>query len=93
MLDEATANVDNETDIKLQNTMAEEFRDSTIVCIAHRIRSVIESDKIIVMESGKVGETGTPKELLEKEEGYFRRLVEELGPTESEILKNRVYQL
>ena len=48
---------------------------------------MIDSEKIIVMEAGRVGETGSPKELLDKEGGYFRSLVEELGPTESKRLK------
>ena len=52
VLDEPTANVDNETDNLMQNILREKFREKTVLCIAHRISSIIESDKILVVSEG-----------------------------------------
>ena len=60
LLDEATANVDDKTDELMQKKVAEFFYASTVVCIAHRINTVIDSDVIIVMHHGRVAESGHP---------------------------------
>ncbi|KAI9461546.1 ABC transporter [Lactarius psammicola] len=56
ILDEATASVDYETDRKIQETIANEFRDRTILCIAHRLRTIISYDRICVLDDGKIVE-------------------------------------
>ncbi|KAJ1932702.1 ATP-binding cassette glutathione S-conjugate transporter ycf1, partial [Linderina macrospora] len=64
ILDEATANVDTKTDQIMQQVIREEFRDSTILTIAHRLRTVMDSDRILVMDQGKVAEYDSPTNLL-----------------------------
>lgn len=65
IMDEATASVDHETDGKIQRTIRSEFRgSSTVLCIAHRLKTVIEYDKILVLDKGRVVEFGSPRELL-----------------------------
>jgi ABC-type multidrug transport system fused ATPase/permease subunit len=77
-LDEATASVDNETDAKIQTTIRREFKDSTIICIAHRLRTVIDYDKVLVLDKGEVKEFGTPLDLIEAG-GQFRAMCQETG--------------
>ena len=83
LLDEATANVDDKTDELIQAKVKEFFYASTVVCIAHRINTVIDSDVIVVMHHGRVGESGHPSALLENPNSHFTKLVNELGPDES----------
>ncbi len=64
LLDEATANVDLETDEFIQSKMKEKFKDCTIITIAHRILTIADYDKVIVMDKGMVVEFGSPYELL-----------------------------
>ncbi|KAF9134617.1 hypothetical protein BGW39_006382 [Mortierella sp. 14UC] len=80
VLDEATAAVDVETDALIQKTIRKEFTDRTILTIAHRIKTVMDSDKILVLEKGKVEEFEAPGELLSRDEGsLFRGLAEQAG--------------
>ncbi|KAJ3322266.1 hypothetical protein HDV06_003159, partial [Boothiomyces sp. JEL0866] len=82
-LDEATASVDNETDAKIQGTIRSEFADSTIICIAHRLRTVIDYDKVLVLDKGQVLEYGSPLELIHNSKtGVFRSMCEETGEFE-----------
>ncbi|ETM02059.1 hypothetical protein L917_01419, partial [Phytophthora nicotianae] len=78
VMDEATANVDQESDKLIQQTMKESFGggDSTVLCIAHRIETIMDSDKILVLDAGKVVEYDTPSTLLQMEGGVFNSLVE-----------------
>ncbi|KAI6713934.1 hypothetical protein JHW43_003484 [Diplocarpon mali] len=79
VLDEATAAVDVETDALLQNTLRSPlFSKRTIITIAHRINTILDSDRIVVLEKGRVEEFGTPLELIERR-GAFWRLVKEAG--------------
>ncbi|KAH9031756.1 P-loop containing nucleoside triphosphate hydrolase protein [Lactarius pseudohatsudake] len=71
ILDEATASVDYETDRKIQETIADEFRDRTILCIAHRLRTIISYDRICVLDNGKIVEYDAP-EVLYAQDGIFR---------------------
>ncbi|KAH9173294.1 putative ATP-binding cassette transporter protein YOR1 [Lactarius sanguifluus] len=75
ILDEATASVDCETDRKIQETIANEFRDRTILCIAHRLRTIISYDRICVLDNGKIAEFDVP-EVLYAQGGIFRGMCE-----------------
>ena len=83
VLDEATAAVDVETDAMLQTTLRSSiFSDRTIITIAHRINTILDSDRIVVLQQGKVAEFDTPKELIRKK-GLFYELVKEAGLLEN----------
>ncbi|KAI9501705.1 hypothetical protein GGI26_004219 [Coemansia sp. RSA 1358] len=74
VLDEATADVDHETDQDMQKLIRSEFKDCTILTIAHRLDTIMDSDRIIVMDKGRVAEVGPPRELI-RNNGYFAELV------------------
>lgn len=79
VLDEATAAVDVETDALLQTTLRSPlFAKRTIITIAHRINTILDSDRIVVLEHGQVKEFDSPKKLMEKR-GLFWKLVREAG--------------
>ncbi|PYH93177.1 P-loop containing nucleoside triphosphate hydrolase protein [Aspergillus ellipticus CBS 707.79] len=83
VLDEATAAVDVETDALLQRTLRSSiFQDRTIITIAHRINTIIDSDRIVVLDKGRVVEFDTPAELI-KSQGKFYELVKESGLLDS----------
>ncbi|EFA77180.1 ABC transporter C family protein [Heterostelium album PN500] len=64
-LDESTAAVDLETDAVIQKNIREEFKDSTVITIAHRLNTIIDYDKIVLMSEGRVKQVGKPSELIE----------------------------
>ncbi|KAJ2525277.1 Canalicular multispecific organic anion transporter 1 [Coemansia sp. RSA 2049] len=74
VLDEATADVDLETDKEMQRLFRSKFKDCTVLTIAHRLETIMNSDKIIVMDKGRVVEFGPPKEII-KQDGHFSELV------------------
>ncbi|CAG8970709.1 hypothetical protein HYALB_00001490 [Hymenoscyphus albidus] len=79
VLDEATAAVDVETDALLQTTLRSPlFANRTIITIAHRINTILDSDRIVVLDQGRVAEFDTPKNLIEQR-GQFWKLVREAG--------------
>jgi ATP-binding cassette subfamily C (CFTR/MRP) protein 1 len=79
VLDEATAAVDVETDALLQTTLRSPvFSNRTIITIAHRINTILDSDRIVVLEAGEVKEFDTPAELI-RQKGLFYELVREAG--------------
>ncbi|KZT73163.1 hypothetical protein DAEQUDRAFT_808686 [Daedalea quercina L-15889] len=86
ILDEATASVDYETDRKIQDTIAVEFRDRTILCIAHRLRTIIGYDRICVMDAGGIAEFDTPANLFHRPDGIFRSMCERSTITLEDIL-------
>ncbi|XP_071477089.1 ATP-binding cassette sub-family C member 9-like [Diadema antillarum] len=75
VMDEATASIDYETDAILQEVVATAFRDRTVLTIAHRVATIMDSDQILVLDKGHVAETGPPGPLLAKEGGIFASLV------------------
>ena len=79
LLDEATASVDYETDARLQRTIREEFTQTTILTIAHRLRSIIDYDKILVMEAGEAVEYDAPHILLQNTSSVFYGMVAKSG--------------
>jgi len=74
-IDEATASVDLETDILIQETIRTEFELSTVLTIAHRINTVMDSDRVLVMSDGRVAEFASPGRLLMDQESFFYKLV------------------
>uniref|UniRef100_A0A665UD07 ATP-binding cassette, sub-family C (CFTR/MRP), member 10 n=1 Tax=Echeneis naucrates TaxID=173247 RepID=A0A665UD07_ECHNA len=74
-IDEATASVDQKTDKLLQQTIREEFREQTVLTIAHRINTIMDCDRVLVMCGGKVAEFDTPTALLQSDSSIFHRLV------------------
>ncbi|CAE6469113.1 unnamed protein product, partial [Rhizoctonia solani] len=74
VLDEATASVDLETDSRIQTTIKTEFADRTILCIAHRLRTIINYDRVVVMDQGQIVEVGAPLELFLNDSGAFRSM-------------------
>jgi ATP-binding cassette, subfamily C (CFTR/MRP), member 1 len=66
ILDEATSNVDIETDKKMQEIIRKHFRDHTVITVAHRVETILDSDMVIVLDKGALGEIGSPKELLSR---------------------------
>ena len=77
LLDEATSSIDYQTDAIIQRTIRTAFGDSgcTVITIAHRLRTVMDADKIVVMDAGSVAEVGSPSELLSNSAGMFTALV------------------
>ncbi|KAF9947554.1 hypothetical protein BGZ72_010475 [Mortierella alpina] len=76
VMDEATASVDFETDLKIQGTIREEMANSTILTIAHRIRTIADFDRVLVMNAGEVAEFDKPLTLMKKEDSLFRSMCE-----------------
>lgn len=78
MMDEATASIDYSTDAKLQDTLRE-IKDNTIITIAHRLQTIIDYDKVLVLEAGEVVEFDDPWALIQKGDGIFRGMCEQSG--------------
>ncbi|ORX70654.1 hypothetical protein DL89DRAFT_278020 [Linderina pennispora] len=83
VLDEATAAIDNATDAIIQESIRKEFKDCTVLTIAHRLNTVIDSDMIMVMDGGRLAEYDSPQNLLGNEDSLFAKLVEESKTNES----------
>ncbi|KAK4055619.1 hypothetical protein OIV83_000165 [Microbotryomycetes sp. JL201] len=87
VLDEATASVDLSTDAKIQRTIREQFTDKTLLIIAHRLRTIIDCDRVLVMSDGQVAEFDTPINLFQKQDGIFASMCERSGISEQDMLK------
>lgn len=77
VLDEATSNVDNTTDGLIQATIRTAFRDCTVLTIAHRLHTIVDSDRILLLDAGEKVEFDTPGKLLRDPHSAFRKLVDE----------------
>ncbi|KAJ7440231.1 ABC protein [Mycena latifolia] len=91
ILDEATASVDLETDNKIQRTIQTQFKDRTLICIAHRLRTIISYDRILVLDAGRIAEFDTPLNLFNRDDGVFHSLCEKSNITLSDIEKAIIY--
>lgn len=78
MFDEATANIDVITEHKILNLIKQEFANATVLTIAHRLNTIINSDMIAVMSFGKLKEYMPPQELLKDPNSEFSKLLHEL---------------
>lgn len=79
VLDEATAACDLETDELIQATIRKEFADCTILTIAHRLNTVMDYDRILVLDRGRIAEFDTVENLLAKKESIFRSMAKDSG--------------
>ena len=83
ILDEATANIDVVTEQAIQKLIKEEFEGATVITIAHRLNTIISSDKVLFLNHGSVLEFGSPKELLADPNSAFTKLTEDKKRSES----------
>nr|QVT92371.1 ABC transporter [Salvia miltiorrhiza] len=88
VLDEATASVDTATDNLIQQTLRNHFCDSTVITIAHRITSVLDSDMVVLLDNGLLKEYDTPEKLLEDQSSLFSKLVAEYSMRSSSSVEN-----
>ncbi|EAR97172.2 ABC transporter family protein (macronuclear) [Tetrahymena thermophila SB210] len=86
VLDEATSNCDMQTDQFIQRKIREKFTDSTVITIAHRLNTIADYDKIIVIDKGVVIENGVPYELLCQENSIFKQMVDHTGQYNSQLI-------
>ncbi|GLI66142.1 hypothetical protein VaNZ11_009876 [Volvox africanus] len=91
MLDEATASVDIDTDAQIQNALRLQFGDVTCLTIAHRLNTIMDADRVIVLDSGLVVEDDEPAVLLEDEKSVFSGMIEQTGKKTSRYLKNLAF--
>lgn len=79
ILDEATASVDLDTDDLIQATIREEFGDCTVLTIAHRLNTIMDSNRIMVLSEGQIVEFETPTNLLGDPESHFFKMAKDAG--------------
>ncbi|KAJ2326635.1 ABC transporter C member 13, partial [Coemansia sp. RSA 2702] len=84
ILDEATANIDTQTDQLMQSIIRKEFAECTVLTIAHRLKTVMDSDRIMVLDQGKIVEFDTPDSLLAAN-GQFSKLVQSMEFNENTL--------
>ncbi|XP_036838726.1 multidrug resistance-associated protein 4 isoform X2 [Oncorhynchus mykiss] len=86
IIDEATANVDPRTDELIQKTIRDKFRECTVLTIAHRLNTIIDSDRILVLGAGMIQEFDEPYVLLQNQESALYRIVQQTGKAEAASL-------
>ncbi|NXR35906.1 MRP4 protein, partial [Zosterops hypoxanthus] len=93
IIDEATANVDPRTDDFIQKTIRETFAHCTVLTIAHRLNTIIDSDRIMVLDAGRLKEYGEPYILLQEQDSLFYKMVQQVGKTEAASLMETAKQV
>ncbi|CAH4030827.1 unnamed protein product [Pieris brassicae] len=89
IMDEATANVDPQTDHFIQQTIRKQFASCTVLTIAHRLNTIMDSDRVLVMSSGQVAEFDHPYNLLSNPNSHFTSMVKETG----EKISKQLYEI
>uniref|UniRef100_A0A4W4ENF7 Cystic fibrosis transmembrane conductance regulator n=1 Tax=Electrophorus electricus TaxID=8005 RepID=A0A4W4ENF7_ELEEL len=89
IIDEATANVDPRTDELIQKTIREKFQECTVLTIAHRLNTILDSDRILVLDAGRIHEYDEPYVLLQNQDGIFYKMVQQTGKAEAASLIHR----
>lgn len=84
VMDEATASIDNKTDSLIQSMIRENFKDATVLTIAHRLNTIMDCDRVLVLDDGSVAEFDTPQSLLQTEKSLFKALVEKSREAQSD---------
>lgn len=85
-------NIDMESDKIIQQTIRSDFANATIIIIAHRLESIIDCDRIMVLDCGEIKELDSPKNLLQNEHSYFKKLVGDTGAQHAAFLTQKVLQ-
>ncbi|KAL3176769.1 hypothetical protein MRX96_039611 [Rhipicephalus microplus] len=88
VMDEATANVDPRTDALIQRTIRENFASCTVFTIAHRLHTIMDSDRVIVLDAGRIVEFDEPYKLMKSECSQFTSMVQNTGPSMARQLWN-----
>lgn len=83
--DEATSSLDTATDYMIQNTMASAFRSKTLLCIAHRLHTIIGYDRVCVMDNGRIAELDAPAALFSQPDSIFRGMCDRSGISLADI--------
>lgn len=91
VLDEATAAVDVRTDALIQKTIRQEFQSCTMLIIAHRLNTIIDCNRILLLDAGRVLEYNSPEELLQNEGTAFYKMVQSTGAANAEYLCSLVF--
>nr|XP_057907957.1 multidrug resistance-associated protein 4 isoform X1 [Doryrhamphus excisus] len=86
IIDEATANVDPRTDELIQRTIREKFKECTVLTIAHRLNTIIDSDRILVLDAGRIHAYDEPYTLLQEPTSIFYKMVQQTGKQEAAAL-------
>lgn len=86
IIDEATANVDPRTDELIQKTIRDKFRECTVLTIAHRLNTIVDSDRILVLDAGKIHAYDEPYTLLQDPTNIFYKMVQQTGKQEAAAL-------
>lgn len=76
VMDEATASIDNATDSVVQEMIRENFKDATVLTIAHRLNTIMDSDRVLVLDDGRIAEFASPEELLSRDDSLFKAMTD-----------------
>lgn len=90
-MDEATANVDGDTDALIQGTIRSEFSNCTVLTVAHRLNTIVDCDRVLVMASGRVVEFDSPANLLRDAASHLSGLVNETGVRSAQYLREAAF--
>ncbi|KAF8753349.1 Multidrug resistance-associated ABC transporter [Rhizoctonia solani] len=89
ILDEATSSVDVDTDRTVQQMIQRHFHGKTLLCIAHRLNTIVFYDRVLVMDEGRLKEYDTPLDLFDNPESHFRAMCDKAGLSRADIVKIR----